>query len=85
MNKAIYQEHADALFKMLHTFHLFLLIKLRTTIFMYKIYYSKMPLYILDYFTHSNNVHDTRYISIKTQTCFYVHISGFINAKLPQL
>ena len=52
VNKAKYLEHADALFKTLNTLPLFLLIKLRMAIFMCKIYYTKMPLCILNYFAY---------------------------------
>ena len=60
VNKAKYLEHTYALFKTLNTLFLFLLIKLTTNIFMHKIYYRKMPLCILDYFTYSTNVYNTR-------------------------
>ena len=59
MNKAKYLEYRDALFETLNTLPLFLLTKLTTVIFIYKVYYGKMSLYILDYLTYSNNVYDT--------------------------
>ena len=43
-----------------NTLPLFLLIKLRTAIFMNKIYHRMMPPSIFDYFTYSNNVDNTR-------------------------
>ena len=60
MNKAKYLEHTDALFKTLNILPLFQLIKLRTAILMYMVYYGKMPLCILDYLAYSSNVNNTR-------------------------
>ena len=60
VNIAKYLEYSDALFKTLNTLPLLSLIKLRTAIFMYKIFYRKMSHCILDHFSYSNNFYDTR-------------------------
>ena len=52
VNKARYLEHTDALVKTLNTLPLLSLIKLITAIFMYKIYYRKMPPCILDHLNY---------------------------------
>ena len=59
VNKAKYLEHTDALLKTQNTLPLSSLIKLRTAIFIYKIYYRNMPPCILDNFTYSNNLYNT--------------------------
>ena len=58
--KANFLDHTAVLFKTLKTLPLFLLIKFRTAIFMYKVYNQILPPNLLNNFTHKGSHYNTR-------------------------
>ena len=52
--------HSADLFKKLEVLSLFHLVKYKTAIFMYKVFYDLVPANILSHFTHISNVYSTR-------------------------
>ena len=52
--------HSADLFMKLEVLPLFHLVKYKTTIFIYKVFYNLVPANILSHFTHVSNVHSTR-------------------------
>ena len=47
-------DHTSVLFKNIHTIHLFYLIKFRTAIPVYNVYYNLLPLNLLEHFSHTH-------------------------------
>ena len=66
--KSSYLCHSAELFRKLEVLPLFHLVKYKTAIFMYKVFYNLVPANILSYFTHISNVYSTR-----QHENFYVH------------
>ena len=58
--KSSYLCHSADLFKKLEVLSLFHLVKYKTAIFMYKVFYNLVPANILSHFTHIYNVYSTR-------------------------
>ena len=58
--KSSYLCHSAELFKKLEVLPIFHLVKYKTAIFMYKVFYNLIPANILSHFTHISNVYSTR-------------------------
>ena len=58
--KSSYLCHSTDLFKKLEVLYLFHLVKYKTAIFMYRVFYNLVPANILSHFTHISNVCSTR-------------------------
>ena len=58
--KSSYLCHSADLFKKLEVLSLFHLVKYKTAIFMYKVFYGLVPANILSHFTHISNIYSTR-------------------------
>ena len=58
--KSSYLCHSAELFRILEVLPLFHLVKYKTAIFMYKVFYNLVPANILSHFTHISNVYSTR-------------------------
>ena len=58
--KSIYLCHSAELFMKLEVLPLFHLVKYKTAIFMYKVFYNLVPANILSHFTHISNIYSTR-------------------------
>ena len=58
--KSSYLCHSAELFRKLEVLPLFHLVKYKTAIFMYKVFYNLVPANILSHFTHISNVYSTR-------------------------
>ena len=58
--KSSYLCHSAELFRELEVLPLFHLVKYKTAIFMYKVFYNLVPANILSHFTHISNVYSTR-------------------------
>ena len=58
--KSSYLCHSADLFKKFEVLPLFHLVKYKTAIFIYKVFYNLVPANILSHFTHVSNVYSTR-------------------------
>ena len=52
--------HTNCLFKQMHSLKFQDLVKYRTTIIMFKVYYGKLPTFLQSRFMRSQNIHNTR-------------------------
>ena len=67
--KSSYLCHSADLLKKLEVLPLFHLVKYKTAIFIYKVFYSLVPANILSHFTHLSNVYSTRQYKFICSLC----------------